>query len=85
MESAQESSPADVIEQYLHEAIRRIDAQMGEGFSGRHPELVAAFVQACATHYLAQATGDDAARIKAAVDQAAHEIAHQLRVARIGI
>lgn len=81
---AEEGSSPDAVEHYLHEAISRIDAQMGEGFSGRHPELVAAFVQACATHYLAQAAGDQSSRMKAAVDQAAHEIAHQLRVARIG-
>jgi hypothetical protein len=40
-------SPAAVA-RYLTAAREAIDAAFGEGHAARHPELVAAFVQACA-------------------------------------
>lgn len=40
--------PAEAVSRYVRSARRDIDAAFGEGHAARHPELVAAFVQACA-------------------------------------
>lgn len=39
---------SDNIELYLHDAIVRIDRNLGAGYAREHPELLAAFIQACA-------------------------------------
>ncbi|MCC6008713.1 MAG: hypothetical protein JJU40_13690 [Rhodobacteraceae bacterium] len=36
------------VSHYLAEAHRALDAEFGDGHAARHPELVAAFLQACA-------------------------------------
>lgn len=36
------------VARYLAEARAAVDAEFGEGHAARHPELVAAFLQACA-------------------------------------
>lgn len=36
---------------YLMDAVRSIDGQFGDGYAAAHPELVAAFIQACAIDY----------------------------------
>lgn len=46
---------------YLAEAHRSIDAEFGAGHAVRHPELVAAFLQACTLEH-AIATGRVASR-----------------------
>lgn len=38
---------------YLDEAIKRIDATLGDGTAKKQPALVAAFMQACAADFLA--------------------------------
>jgi hypothetical protein len=42
------TAPADAVAGYLLAARRAIDAAFGEGHAARHPELVAAFLQAAA-------------------------------------
>lgn len=36
---------------YLDEAVRRIDAQFGKGYSKEHPELVGVFMKVCAQDF----------------------------------
>ncbi len=36
---------------YMREAIRYIDMQLGEGYAKKHPELIGAFMQTCASDY----------------------------------
>ena len=36
---------------YLRNARRCIDEQMGEGYADQHPELIAAFMQTCAQDF----------------------------------
>lgn len=38
-----------VVQVYLRDALETIDAELGEGAARKHPELVAAYLQACAT------------------------------------
>ena len=38
----------DAADFFLSQAVDRIDRRFGKGFSGNHPELAAAFVQAAA-------------------------------------
>ena len=45
------------IRQYLSHAIDCIDSQGGPGYSKQHPELVGAFIQACAIDFLAGTIG----------------------------
>ncbi|MGA9267877.1 MAG: hypothetical protein WBV79_15700 [Rhodomicrobium sp.] len=37
--------------EYLNAAVREIDAEFGEGYAAKHPELVAAFMQTAAHDY----------------------------------
>lgn len=53
------AAPADAVAGYLVSARRAIDATFGEGHAARHPELVAAFLQAAAIES-AVAAGRDA-------------------------
>tara|TARA_R110000803_G_scaffold21371_7_gene53910 strand:- start:599 stop:862 length:264 start_codon:yes stop_codon:yes gene_type:complete len=39
----------DTVHFYLRGAIERIDDSLGEGYAKEHPELLAGFIQACAT------------------------------------
>jgi hypothetical protein len=47
LDATKTQAPAAVAS-YLAEARAAIDATFGEGHAARHPELVAAFLQACA-------------------------------------
>ena len=39
------------VDLYLRSAIECVDGALGEGYAHKHPELVAAFVQACAADF----------------------------------
>jgi hypothetical protein len=39
----------DTVNFYFECAIERIDNRLGEGYAKEHPELLAGFIQACAT------------------------------------
>ena len=39
----------DTIDFYLRKGIDHIDNHLGEGYAKEHPELLAGFIQACAT------------------------------------
>ena len=41
----------DTVNFYLECAIGRIDNSLGEGYAKEHPELLAGFLQACATEF----------------------------------
>lgn len=45
------------IQAYMSRAIDYIDHQGGPGYSQQHPELVGAFIQACAIDFLAGTIG----------------------------
>jgi len=49
-ETLVQQAPATVAG-YLNAARRHIDEQFGDGYAAKHPELVAAFVQACAQDF----------------------------------
>ncbi|WP_363348284.1 hypothetical protein [Methylocystis echinoides] len=36
---------------YMVDAVRAIDGKLGEGYAAKHPELVAAFMQTCASDF----------------------------------
>lgn len=42
---------------YLRQAIAEIDQALGEGYAAKHPELIAGFMQAAASDYLAWQLG----------------------------
>ena len=39
------------VNSYLHAGIKRIDGVFGEGYAKANPELLAAFIQACAKDF----------------------------------
>ena len=45
------------VETYLHEAHTMIDGVYGDGYAEKHPELIAAFIQACASDFQASFLG----------------------------
>jgi uncharacterized protein involved in propanediol utilization len=60
-------SPPALVARYLLEARHAIDAVFGEGHAARHPELVAAFLQAAAIESAAAAG-------RAATDDVLHTV-----------
>lgn len=59
-------------DEYLRAAVRSIDEQFEKGYAQKHPELIAAFMQACAND-LATST------LVIAIQEAASEIAQALQ------
>lgn len=57
--------------EYLIHAIRNVNELMGEGAAQKHPELVAAMVQAAASEYLASMFSH---RVTPALEDIAHAI-----------
>ena len=56
---------------YLHQAIKSIDEAFGDGYSKQHPELVGAFIQACALDFH---TGWSTQEIRSALNEIAEAI-----------
>lgn len=58
---------------YLIEGIKSIDEQFGEGYAEKHPELLCAFIKACAidfnTSMRVAVTENSAAEIAQAIDK----------------
>ena len=55
---------APTVAVYLHDAVKLIDTEFGDGYARLNPQLVGAFIQAAATDYLAtttEAAADDIA------------------------
>ena len=71
--TAGKPSPAATVGAHLVEAREAIDAAFGDGHAARHPELVAAFLQAAAIESLAAAGCDTAGQALHVATRIAHE------------
>lgn len=63
---------------YLDEAVRCIDARFGEGYSAKHPELVAAFMQVCAQDF-------GAASLKIGMQEVAEALNEGAKLVALGV
>lgn len=66
------------INDYLIEGIKSIDHQFGDGYAIKHPELLGAFIKACAIDF-------QTSMIAAAIEQGAPKIASSIDNIRINI
>ena len=56
-DNAMRQAPA-TIQLYMNEGIKMIDASLGEGYAKRNPELLAAFLIACAHDFHSSTVND---------------------------
>jgi isopentenyldiphosphate isomerase len=52
---------------WMTAAIRRVDEELGVGFAKAHPELIGAFMSACAMDYAASSVRNQLAKSLAAI------------------
>jgi uncharacterized protein involved in propanediol utilization len=77
-----EAPPPRVVADWLREARAAIDATFGEGHAARHPELVAAFLQAAAIESAAasgRAATRDALHLAARISRETNETILKLK------
>jgi len=62
----------DTIMQYMHQAVKILDDKFGEGYAGRHPQLLGAMIQAQTDDYnnasMTSAMWECAAKLSDSVD-----------------
>lgn len=66
----------DTIDFYFNKAIKKIDTEFGEGYAKAHPELVAAYIQACVADYKAARMEEVGNELNAALRDISGSIAH---------
>lgn len=74
-QSSMNQAPA-TIDFYFSKAINKIDTEFGEGYAKNHPELVAAYLQACVSDYRASRMEVVGNELNAALRDISGSIAH---------
>jgi hypothetical protein len=68
----------DTAGQYLRAAIRQIDAELGEGYAAKNPQLIAAFIKAAAMDFTSSCSIIAAQEVSESITSALQEIARSL-------
>ncbi|KAE9648084.1 hypothetical protein EJA70_02870 [Pseudomonas sp. PB103] len=68
----------DTAGRYLRAAIRQIDAELGDGYAAKNPQLIAAFIKAAATDFTSSCSIIAAQEVAESLTSALQDIARSL-------
>ena len=73
----------DTVGFYLRRGIKHIDNSLGEGYAEEHPELLAGFIQACATELHTGIEAKEIEMVSNAITAVAEQLNELVRVVGI--